>query len=112
MVEEIKKIKQDLIGYLKAHDLSDGQDQAWHETLDISDIMFKRVNLWEAVFMHQITTLIKVNLFNTFAKSEKRKTIYAPLLGQRSGLLYWTEVLEGLSYALEPHLLQELDPLP
>lgn len=73
MVEEVKKIKRDLIGYLKAHDLSDGQDQAWHETLDISDIMFKRVNLWEAVFMHQITPLIKVNLFNTFAKSEKGK---------------------------------------
>jgi hypothetical protein len=50
--------------------------------------------------------------FQVILKTRKEKPQGAPLLGQRSRLLYWREVLEGLSYALEPHLLQELDPLP
>jgi len=76
--------------------------------------MFERVNLWQAVFKDQISRVIKVNCSSPYfsKQKQKRKTTNAPLLGQRSGLLYWKPILEGLSCALEPHLLLELDPLP
>lgn len=68
-----QKDKTGVDGYLEAHDLSDGQDQSWHETLHISDIMFKKVDLWQSSIYVLDCHVNKVKLYKSQTGGVKAK---------------------------------------
>lgn len=90
--------------YLQANHLSDGQDKAWHKTLNICDIMSHRVNLQNHLDFFCCRYTIKEIVCG--------KNTSIPPQDPRSALLWWKldPVKPCCGHAL--HLHPEPDPLP